>query len=94
MVPLREALSSKAVRLRVSGCSSSKNSIIATDNFNDVSLLQNARFFGSACYEMMLFAAGKLDKVYLSSLNYTLKPCFELVVRESGGISALNGDSS
>ncbi len=74
-------------RLRVSSCSSLDNFIIYTDDLNITSVfLKNIRLFGSHCYGMLLFAAGKIDAVYFSSLNYTLKDSFDLIVQESGGI--------
>lgn len=73
-------------RLRVSGCSSVDNFLIATDDLNiNPVFLKNARVFGCHCYGMLLLAAGKIDAVYFSSLNYTLKAAFDLIIREAGG---------
>jgi myo-inositol-1(or 4)-monophosphatase len=78
-------------RLRVSGSANLDNFLMASDDFNIAPvLLKNARFFGSNCYGIMLLAAGKLDAVYFSSLNYTLKASFDLIVRESGGAVITN----
>lgn len=81
---LNNTSNSKGVRLRVSGIDNIKNALIATDN-DDLAEKKNIRVFGSHCYEMTLLAAGKLDIVSFSSLNYTLKPGFELVATEAGG---------
>ncbi|WP_375333887.1 inositol monophosphatase family protein [Candidatus Tisiphia endosymbiont of Xenochironomus xenolabis] len=79
-------------RLRVSGCSSVDNFLIATDDLNiNPVFLKNARVFGCHCYGMLLLAAGKIDVVYCSSLNYTLKAGFDLIVREAGG-AIINND--
>ncbi|MFU7500482.1 MAG: inositol monophosphatase family protein [Candidatus Tisiphia sp.] len=79
-------------RLRVSACSSFDNFLISTDDLNiNPVFLKNARVFGSHCYGMLLLAAGKIDAVYFSSLNYTLKASFNLIVRESGG-AIINND--
>jgi len=78
-------------RLRVSGCSNFDNFLIATDDFAmDVAFSKNARIFGSHCYGMLMLASGKLDAVYFSSLNYTLKSCFDLIISESGGEAIKN----
>jgi myo-inositol-1(or 4)-monophosphatase len=79
-------------RLRVSGCASIDNFLIATDDLNiNPVFLKNARIFGCHCYGMLLLTVGKIDVVYFSSLNYTLKAGFDLIVQESGG-AIINND--
>jgi myo-inositol-1(or 4)-monophosphatase len=80
-------------RLRVSGCANLDKSLIVTDDIGTNQIfLKNSRIFGSHCYGMLLFAAGKVDAVYFSSLNHTLKTCFDLITRESGGMIINNGE--
>jgi myo-inositol-1(or 4)-monophosphatase len=83
-----------STRLRVSGCSSFDNFLISTDNLDiNPVFFKNARVFGSHCYSMLLFAAGKVDAVYFASLNYTLKDAFDLIIQESGGV-LINSDKA
>lgn len=78
-------------RLRVSGNANFDDFLIAVDDFNITPVfLKKIRVFGSNCYGITLLAAGRVDAVYFSSLNYTLKASFDLIVRESGGAVITN----
>lgn len=73
-------------RVRVSGNNNLKNALIAVDSPNNIFLeKQNIRIFGSNCYAIALLACGKIDIVYLSSLDYILNYAFELMIKEAGG---------
>lgn len=73
-------------RLRVSSCANIHNSIMVIDNMSlDLRLFQDIRIFGSHCYGILMLISGKVEAVYFSSLDYTLKACFELLVQEAGG---------
>jgi len=83
----------KLKRLRVSGCSDIEKALIVSHDINKNSrFLKNTRVFGSPCYEIALFASGKIDIVSLVSLDSIIKPAFELIVRESGGFIVENND--
>lgn len=78
-------------RLRVSGVSYFDKSLVAVDNCGIDSIsARNTRVFGSHCYAMQMFAAGKVDAVYFSSLSDILRAGFDLIVRESGGVVISN----
>ncbi|WP_341763824.1 inositol monophosphatase family protein [Candidatus Tisiphia endosymbiont of Beris chalybata] len=73
-------------RLRVSSRSNISTSLIAVDNINtELKFFKDTMIFGSHCYSILMLIAGKVDAVYFSSLDYTLKPGFELLVLEAGG---------
>ncbi|WP_375326954.1 inositol monophosphatase family protein [Candidatus Tisiphia endosymbiont of Nemotelus uliginosus] len=77
---------SNVSRLRVSSRSTSRNALIAVDNINtELTFFKDTMMFGSHCYSILMLIAGKVDAVYFSSLNYTLRVGFELLVSESGG---------
>ena len=81
----------KAIRLRVSGYSNIDKATIATEYIdNYFSSTKNIRHFGSYCYEVALLGSGKLDAVCFSAIDNILKPGFELMVRESGGLIIQN----
>lgn len=78
-------------RLRVSGASYIDRAIIAVDDLAlDSIATKNIRIFGSHCYAMQMFAAGKIDAIYFSSLGDILRAGFDLMVRESGGVVISN----
>jgi myo-inositol-1(or 4)-monophosphatase len=85
---------SKAIRLRTSSQSIIEESLIAVSN--DLPLLnlsKNIRVFGSACYSTAaLFASGKADLLYYSTIPPLLKESLSLFVKESGGsLLEING---
>ncbi|MFY9590246.1 inositol monophosphatase family protein [Rickettsia endosymbiont of Halotydeus destructor] len=87
------SISNKSARLRVSGINDLKNALIISDNLSDPLFSANdTRDFGSSCYSAILLASGKIDIIYLSSLNYTLYHGFELIIKEAGGAVANNGN--
>ena len=80
-------------RLRVSGISHLDKALVAIDSWDIDSISErNIRVFGSHCYTMQMFAAGKVDAVYFSSLSDILRAGFDLIVRESGGVVISNDE--
>jgi myo-inositol-1(or 4)-monophosphatase len=80
-------------RLRVSGISYLDKSLVAIDNWDIDSISgRNIRVFGSHCYAMQMFAAGKVDAVYFLSLSDILRAGFDLIVKESGGVVISNDE--
>ncbi len=78
-------------RLRVSSRANSNNSLIAVDNINTgLSFFKDNMIFGSHCYSILMLISGKVDAVYFSFLDDTLKACFELLVQEAGGMIISN----
>lgn len=74
-------------RLRISCQEEISHSILATNNSELApKLSKNLRLFGSDCYSAAFFASGKTDFLYLSEINYTLKPGFDMMIREAGGL--------
>lgn len=81
-----QGISNKNVRLRTSSTNSIENALIITDDaVRSLQISPYIRCFGSPCYSLMLFSAGKSDCIWFSQIDSTLKLAFELVVRESGG---------
>jgi myo-inositol-1(or 4)-monophosphatase len=75
-------------RLRVSSCSNIDKAIVISDNINS----KNTRSFGSPCYEITLFASGKVDIISFLSLDDIMKPAIDLMVREVGGFIIEDND--
>ncbi|WP_342270616.1 inositol monophosphatase family protein [Rickettsia endosymbiont of Orchestes rusci] len=87
------SINNKSARLRVSGIADLKNSLTVSDNLTDTPFpVTDVRAFGSPCYSAILLAAGKIDIIYLSSLNYTLYHAFELIIKEAGGVVVNNNN--
>ena len=75
-------------RLRISSNNSVDQAIVATDDIaTGLKISKNIRLFGSECYHLIMFAAGKCDIFYSSTTDYSLKTASSLIIRESGGVS-------
>lgn len=79
------ALIDKGLRLRISGCSNTAESIIGTDN-NKINFVNNFLYTRSYFYEVALFISGKLDALFFNNLNPQIRMHIELMIKESGGL--------
>ena len=82
--------SDRSIRLRVSACKDTQNAFFAGNDPKKAAFGKNQLHYGSACYNLALFAAGKLDIIQADLLNYTLVPLYNLIISEANGFVISN----
>lgn len=77
----------KKVRLRISAQHNIDKAIMVGDDIRYLGKMsKNIRYFGSSCYDLACFIAGKVDIICNFNLDPNLKYGFELMIKEAGGI--------